>query len=173
MDGYLAQKAFHRIDVSHPGVRLVHKNPFIFVVDDLATPAECAELIAAHHDGRQQSSATAPEQEALRTSTTVFPPAREVAWLRERIAKITNVSTAQLEPTKISRYCHGEFFRKHTDASFLHEKLWAFSAKLAHVDEDGVQDPCHWPSRFWYRSRGSNPGRAAFCLRSSRRVQSC
>ena len=148
MDVYLEQKVFHRIDVSHPGVRLVHNNPFIFIVDDFMNAAECAELIAAHHDGQPQSSATAPEQESLRTSTTVFPPAHEVAWLRERIAKVTNVSSAQLEPTKISRYCNGQFFKKHTDASFLHEKLWAYSAKLASVDEDGVQDPCRWPSRF-------------------------
>ena len=27
-------------------------------------------------------------------------------------------------------------------------RMWAFSARLAEVDEDGVQEPCAWPSRF-------------------------
>ena len=48
-------------------------------------------------------------------------------------------SLAQLEPTKLTHYAAGQYFRKHTDASFLNEKMWAFAARLAGVDEDGVQ----------------------------------
>ena len=78
----------------------------------------------------------------------MFPAEDDLQWLRERICKVANVSLSQLEPTKISTYERGQYFAKHTDASFLHEKLWAFSARLAGVDDEGVQDPCTWPSRF-------------------------
>jgi hypothetical protein len=69
-------------------------------------------------------------------------------WVRDRIASATKVPQDHLEPTKLTRYDNGEFFHKHTDASFLNEKMFAFAAKLADVDEEGVQDPCSWPSRF-------------------------
>ena len=90
-------------------------------------------------------------------STSVFPVNDDVRWLRERICQIANVSLSQLEPTKISSYTRGQYFAKHTDASFLQEKLWAFSARLAGVDDEGVQDPCSWPSRFCVRGSESNP----------------
>ena len=61
---------------------------------------------------------------------------------------MTNTHASWLEPTKLTLYEAGEYFRKHTDASFLNEKMFAHSARLADVDEDGVQDPCSWPSRF-------------------------
>ena len=148
-DAYLAQTSFHRIALSsHSKLRLVHSHPFIFVCDDFITPDECRQLIDMHTNGRPQSSATDTAQEALRTSTSVFPPSTDILWLRQRIATITNTTMDMLEPTKVSRYAAGEYFKKHTDASFLHEKLWAYSARLAEVDEDGMQAPCEWPSRF-------------------------
>ena len=92
-------------------------------------------------------------------STSVFPVDDDVRWLRERMCQIANVSLSQLEPTKVSSYTQGQYFAKHTDASFIQEKLWAFSARLAGVDDEGVQDPCAWPSRFCVRV-GRNPSRA-------------
>jgi hypothetical protein len=145
---YLTQTSFHHIALNHPYVRLVHSSPYIFVCDDFITPDECKQLIRMHANGRPSPSATDPAQETLRTSTSAFPPEADIMWLRQRIAQITNTTLAQLEPTKVSRYASGEYFKKHTDASFLHEKLWACSARLAEVEEDGMQAPCEWPSRF-------------------------
>eukprot|EP00966_Prymnesium_polylepis_P211605 4900306-Prymnesium_polylepis.1 len=53
---------------------------------------------------KQKSSALNKKQEAKRTSTTVFAPAAEVGWVRERMAKLARVSGEQLEPTKLSHY---------------------------------------------------------------------
>ena len=142
---------FHVPNLDYPGLRLLHRDPDIIAIDHFASDDECdglAQLYARSH-GQARPSATAPGQEALRTSTTVFPDDLEVRWLRERIAQATNIaSLEQLEPTKLTRYAAGEYFRKHIDASFLNEKMWAFAARLAGVDEDGVQAPCSWPSRF-------------------------
>ena len=142
---------FHVPNLDYPGLRLLHRDPDIIAIDHFASDDECdglAQLYARSH-GRARPSATAPGQEALRTSTTVFPDEPEVRWLRERIAQVTNIaSLEQLEPTKLTRYAAGEYFRKHIDASFLNEKMWAYAARLAGVDEDGVQAPCSWPSRF-------------------------
>eukprot|EP00900_Chrysochromulina_parva_P020984 jgi/Chrpa1/3519/Chrysochromulina_OHIO_Genome00006916-RA len=175
---------FHVPNLDYPGVRHLHRDPDIIAIDHFASDDECdglAQLYARSH-GRARPSATAPGQEALRTSTTVFPDELEVRWLRERIAQATNIaSLEQLEPTKLTRYAAGEYFRKHIDASFLNEKMWAYAARLAGVDEDGVQAPCSWPSRFvtlflylndvdrggrtrfrWLDGSGSMPGGAVF-----------
>ena len=147
---YLEQTCFHHIDASHRGLSVVNTDPFIFRIEDFVTAAECESLIALYDEAASSAgqSATAPAQAALRTSTSVFPHGDAIGWLRERIAKAANVGVAQLEPTKVTRYAAGEYFAKHSDASFLNEKLFAFSARLADVDEDGVQEPCEWPSRF-------------------------
>jgi len=48
----------------------------------------------------------------------------------------------------------------------MKEKLWAHAAKLADVDEDDVQEPCTWPSRFCtvflYLNDVENGGRTRF-----------
>ena len=64
-------------------------------------------------------------------------------WVRDRIASATKVPQDHLEPTKLTRYDNGEFFHKHTDASFLNEKMFAFAAKLADVDEEGADGVGH------------------------------
>ena len=140
---------FHVPNLDYPGVRHLHRDPDIIAIDHFASDDECDGLAQLYARARARPSATAPGQEALRTSTTVFPDELEVRWLRERIAQATNIaSLEQLEPTKLTRYAAGEYFRKHIDASFLNEKMWAYAARLAGVDEDGVQAPCSWPSRF-------------------------
>ena len=148
LDSYFQQNVYHKINTDFPGVQLVCEHPFIFVVHDFVSAMECDQLIEMLTSGFSQPSATAPAQEELRTSTSVFPTQGEVQWLRERIALLTNTCDSQLEPTKLTKYTDGQYFRKHTDASFLHEKMWAYSARLAEVDEDGIQGPCEWPSRF-------------------------
>ena len=44
-DRYLEQHNFHHIDVTYPGVQLINEEPFIFVVHDFLSSAECASLI--------------------------------------------------------------------------------------------------------------------------------
>ena len=147
-DRYLGQSKYHHIDVTFGGVQLIHEEPFVFLLHNFLSPAECQELVGLLQTAKQQPSATAQGQEGRRTSTSMYPLPTQIKWLRDRIAAATNVPHTHLEPTKMTSYAKGEFFQKHTDASFLNEKMWAFAAKLAEVDDEGVQDPCRWPSRF-------------------------
>eukprot|EP00802_Teleaulax_amphioxeia_P022507 Tamp_22961.p1 GENE.Tamp_22961~~Tamp_22961.p1 ORF type:complete len:320 (+),score=59.05 Tamp_22961:3-962(+) len=147
-DRYREQQRFHHINLSFPGVQMVREEPFVFVIHDFVSAAECDMLISMIRSSQQQPSATASAQVERRTSTSMYPKPDEVQWLRERMAAATNVGKDQLEPTKMTQYTRGAFFAKHSDASFLNEKMWAFAAKLADVHDDGVQDPCSWPSRF-------------------------
>ena len=64
---YRAQRAFHHLDLSYPGLDLVHKEPYIFVVHDFLSSSECTQLLSLAGECQQRASATAPEQEARRT----------------------------------------------------------------------------------------------------------
>jgi len=61
----------------------------------------------------------------------VFSEPCQLQWLRERMAAATNVGKDQLEPTKMTQYTRGAFFAKHSDASFLNEKMWARAQMFA------------------------------------------
>ena len=148
LERYLAQRRFHRINTSFPKLQLVHEEPYIFVIMDFLTQPECEALIDHLRSSKMQASATAQGQAERRTSASMFPPPKEVHWLRNRIATAINVPLEFLEPVKMTHYRQGDFFRKHSDASFLNEKMWACAARLAEVDEDGVQEALEWPSRF-------------------------
>jgi len=119
LDNYLEQTDFHHINHEYPGLRLVNEEPFIFVVPNLITSAECDALISLKKHAARKTSATAAEQVLKRTSSSIYPAADDVSWLRERIADLVNASESQLEPTKISQYAMGEHFAKHTDGSFI------------------------------------------------------
>jgi len=120
LDKYLKQTDFHHINHGFPNLKLVNEEPFVFVVPEFITEAECNTLIKMKTDSARQTSATAPEQVQKRTSSSIYPAAHDVSWLRERIADLVDVSSdSQLEPTKISEYDMGEHFTKHTDASFI------------------------------------------------------
>jgi len=118
LDSYEAQKIFHPINTSQPRLQLIHESPYIFVVPDFLTQGDCAKLIALHSTAETRGpSATSSEQSEVRTSTTVLPPSEDglVREVRERIAKLANVATEQLDSTKITRYARGQFFRPHID----------------------------------------------------------
>jgi len=150
LDRYLSQRSVHRINTEFPGVQLINEEPFVFLIHDFLSGDECASLLAATRamEPRPSDRQEDVEQPDRRTSTSRWPPSDEVRWLRERIASATATMVEQLEPTKLSHYAEGQLFKKHSDASFLGEKMWAYAARLAGVDEDGVQAPCGWPSRF-------------------------
>jgi hypothetical protein len=121
-------------------------------VKDFLTSDECERLIKTFIMAEQKPSALFPEQEHLRTSTSVIPADDEVEWLRTRISKLAHVSTDQLEPTKLTRYEKGQFFRRHTDTVHATEKLkWlkrVISDKETRKELEAPTEACWWPDRF-------------------------
>ena len=79
-DRYLSQHVFHHIDVDFPGVQLIHEDPFIFIINDFLSPEECDKLgnMLCSSSQLLRASATAPGQEARRTSTSMFPAPDDV-----------------------------------------------------------------------------------------------
>jgi hypothetical protein len=120
LDGYLAQRMFHRINISQPRLQLVHQSPDVFLVPEFLSQSECRELIAMHGTAETRgASATSSEQSEMRTSTTVLPPPEDVliTKVRKRIAEMANVAVAQLDTTKITHYAHGQHFGPHVDTA--------------------------------------------------------
>jgi len=128
----------------------VNESPFIFVVPDFLKRSECSELIASFATSEAEPSAVSPEQAELRSSTTVVPVAKQVGWLRERVALLTNVAMEQLDSTKVTQYKKGEFFRAHIDTAkdgggALKTQLWL---EVAGHDPLGDKVQAHLRSAF-------------------------
>ena len=126
-DRYLSQQRFHHIDTAFPGLQLVNEEPYIFLIRDFASAAECAALVARMRGGAAaarpsdgdalRTSSTSTSDGDARTSTSLFPREDDIGWLRARMARAAAVATRQLEPTKLSRYGRGGRFSKHRRAS--------------------------------------------------------
>ena len=114
---YKAQSHFHQIDTSFPGLQLISEEPYIFLVQSFLSDIECRELML--HYGQSSSltgSAISSEQEKIRTSTQVLLRPGEFPWLTDRLARLCNVETDQLEAPKLTHYGKGQYFRPHNDA---------------------------------------------------------
>jgi len=143
-DPYLQQRVFHQIDTSWPGLQLISRSPYIFLVANFLNSTECDRLIALQAASVSRGpSALNSEQAEFRTSTTAIADSEEVGWLRKRVAELINVSVDQLDPTKITHYSEGEFFAKHIDAAEKHPwrlgalkmKRWGELKPEADLDE--------------------------------------
>jgi hypothetical protein len=122
IDAYKEQRRVHQINLDYPSasphpcfMQLTNKDPYIWIVRDFLSPAECDRLVAEYAVSANEPSATFAEQAETRTSTTVVPPPAKVAWLQERFCKILNVDLSQLDPTKLSHYAEKQFFGSHGD----------------------------------------------------------
>ena len=104
---------FHRINADYPGLQVVHAEPWVFLVHDLFTDAECEDLILG------VSSRLVP----TRTSGGLRPDRRRSrsarcwsAALQQKIATLVNLPTRHLEGLKVTNYQQGEYFKPHHDA---------------------------------------------------------
>jgi len=115
-DGYRAQRLFHHINLSYPGLQLIHEQPYIFIVSDFLSASECSTLLAKAHAGTLAQQLVGESEASARTSVGCVARRDEVPALRERIASLTNMPLAHLQPLKISCYPTGARFAEHCDA---------------------------------------------------------
>lgn len=117
-DRFRTQQFFHHIDLSYPGLQLVHEKPYIFVVNEFLNSAECELLLAKALSAKTQMTQqlVGESEAAARTSTGCVLHREEVAGLRRRIARLALVDETQLQPLKVSRYESGQRFAEHCDA---------------------------------------------------------
>ena len=112
---YNACNLFQKIDLTTPGLQLVHERPYMFVVPNFFSADECAALRA------KAEPALLPQgfdRAAGRSRTSQGCTMRndEVPGLRDRLARLAGVHTSQMQALKVSRYRAGERFDIHTDA---------------------------------------------------------
>ena len=88
----------------------------------------------------REPSATYKQQEALRTSTQVMLQADDFPWLQSRLAAMCMVGKLHLEPTKLTHYACGEYFRAHVDCNDGQEKKEWFKALREACDTGELTD---------------------------------
>ena len=73
------------------------------------------KLMRYRLDIMEKEGLTLKDIQAAIDTMEPLPGAPEmVAWLRERVAAMAGVSVSQLQPTKLTRYNKGEYFRPHS-----------------------------------------------------------
>eukprot|EP01048_Picozoa_sp_COSAG05_P015913 COSAG05_NODE_1978_length_3759_cov_4.050804_2_plen_321_part_00 len=126
---YTDDNTHHFINKLFPGLRAIHKAPWIFEVDNFLSKAECAVLIKASEPhlcnapvgdkSKANSDGQVVDDEYRRCRTQQFDdlpiPAKTVDFLRKRIMSLINCSETHLEVTQITKYLSGDFFAAHED----------------------------------------------------------
>ena len=139
-ESYANDKLFHLIPLSTPGLSVISVEPYIFTVDNFLSDDECDELVEMIDSAVAEPSSEKLQARGERTSRTVVPMHDEVSSLRCRLAALANVSQAQMQPLKITRYDVGGVFQRHTDCT-----------EVLRAGDDSATDARVLPNRFCVR----------------------
>lgn len=109
------------VDINYPGLKLVHLDPPVFVVDDFFSSDECDTYRALCDDGENthqlaQSATFSSVTSGARTSTTWFARYQAVPFLLARAAALLQSPIDTFEEPQLVRYQPGERFTWHYDA---------------------------------------------------------
>lgn len=115
-DGYREQRLFAQIDLTLPGLQLIHERPYIFLIHAFLSAAECELLLEKASSSIMRQQLVGESEASKRTSTGCVARREELPALRKRIAAMTRVQQDQLQPLKISCYTPGQCFAEHCDA---------------------------------------------------------
>jgi prolyl 4-hydroxylase len=132
---------YQPINLTYPGLAMIHVSPPVFVVHDFLSPQECHHLIqlAYNMDGISSSTGFGPapvvgsnrsttgiggvaaaavgEVSSMRTSTTCCLSPMEVPFLLQKIASILPAKPLNhMESPQIGRYERGQQYLQHYDA---------------------------------------------------------
>ena len=100
------------INVDFPGLRAIHKEPWIFLVSDLLTGEECERMMAKALPHFEPSGSYS---NGHRTSSECRIARSETRGIQSRYSKLLNMPVESMEAAKVSRYRTGEYFRNHVD----------------------------------------------------------
>jgi hypothetical protein len=114
---------FPGLDISWPGLRVLHLDPLVLVVDNFFTEEECDEYLALREGGSSvvhelsQSATFSSATASARTSTTWFVAYQSAPSLLARAAALLGVADlARFEEPQLVRYQSGQYFSWHYDA---------------------------------------------------------
>ena len=100
------------INIDFPGLRAIHKDPWIFLVADLLSGDECEQLMVKAEPLFKPSHWYS---NGHRTSSECRLARKETRGIQSRYSKLLNMPVENMEAAKVSRYKKGEFFKNHVD----------------------------------------------------------
>lgn len=126
------------INIDFPGLRAIHKDPWIFLVSDLLTNGECEQLVAKAEPLFKPSHWYS---NGHRTSSECRLARKETQGIQSRYSKLLNMPVENMEAAKVSRYRSGEFFKNHVDplsgTDFLENRIATLFVYLNDCDRGG------------------------------------
>jgi len=156
------------INVNFPGLRAIHKDPWIFLVPDLLTQDECEQMVAKALPHFQPSYSYS---HAHRTSSECRIARKETRGIQSRYSELLNVPVENMEAAKVSRYRKGEYFKNHVDAlsgmGFLENRIATLFVYLNDCDIGGETRFLSLPSP---RSLSYVVGEKICCLSTGREI---
>jgi prolyl 4-hydroxylase len=112
---YQPDRRFHTINGSFPGLEAVHRDPWVFLVHDVFTDAECDALVDKARPHLKPSHMGGGLRPDMRTSSHTRCFFEETAGVQHRLSALLNLPTANFEGLKVIQYQKGEFFKAHND----------------------------------------------------------
>ena len=109
---YVANGDHLAINLDFPGLRAIHKDPWIFLVSDLLTGDECEAMMSKAGPHFQPSYGYSNSH---RTSDECRVARKETRGIQSRYARLLNMPVENMEAAKVSRYRRGQFFKNHVD----------------------------------------------------------
>lgn len=111
------------LDVNYPGLRVLHLDPPVLIVENFFSSAECDDYMALRDGGPEhvhelaQSATFSSITSNSRTSTTWFVAYQSTPLLLARAAALLGVTDiARFEEPQLVRYQPGQYFNWHYDA---------------------------------------------------------
>ena len=94
------------INVDFPGLRAIHKDPWIFLVPGLLTRDECEQLKVK---AEPLLTGSYGYSNGHRTSSECRIARKETQGIQSRYSKLCNMPVENMEAAKVSRYLKGQF----------------------------------------------------------------
>ena len=85
---YRGGTATHVLDTSFRGLRAVHRDPWIFVIDSFLSDHECDSLVAKSVQNRAHGTRSVSGGQTTRTNHEVLVHADEVPRIRQRMKQL-------------------------------------------------------------------------------------
>jgi prolyl 4-hydroxylase len=122
LNEYVDDGDFHHINKKFPGLRAIHKDPWIFLVPNLLSPEQCRALMIKGGKYFTHSTTTLKGDKGeskvhgeSRSSWDVRIPFDEVPKTQNLFSEVLDIGVEQMEPLKLIRYEKGQFFLPHHD----------------------------------------------------------
>ena len=136
------------INADFPGLRAIHKEPWIFLVSDLLSRKECEQMMEKAKPHFQPSYGYSNSH---RTSDECRIARRETQQIQSRYARLLNMPVESMEAAKVSRYAKGQFFKNHVDplsnTDFLENRIATLFVYLNDCESGGETRFLSLPSK--------------------------